>query len=118
MVRVDSDRLAQVVTNLVSNAVKYSPEESVVQVRVGVSQEDRGRVARMEVRDYGSGISEEARKHIFETFYRAPDAQISKKSGWGLGLAICKDIVERHGGRISCESEVGKGSVFVVELPM
>lgn len=117
-VKVDRERLGQVVTNVVSNAVKYSPDESVVQVRVGMSMEQEQKVARIEVCDRGQGISAEEQKHIFETFYRAPNAQVSKKNGWGLGLAICKDIVERHNGRIWCESEVGKGSVFVVELPM
>ncbi len=117
-VKVDRERLGQVVTNLVSNAVKYSPDESVVQVRVGMSMEQEQKVARIEVCDRGQGISAEEQKHIFETFYRAPNAQVSKKNGWGLGLAICKDIVERHNGRIWCESELGKGSMFVVELPM
>lgn len=117
-VRVDRDRLGQVVTNLVSNAVKYSPDESMVQVRVGTSMEQEQKVTRIEVCDRGQGISAEEQMHIFETFYRAPNAQVSKKNGWGLGLAICKDIVERHNGRIWCESELGKGSVFVVELPM
>jgi len=114
MAKVDSDRLGQVVTNLVSNAVKYSPDESAVQVCV-FQQE---RVANIHVHDAGQGIPEEQQKRIFETFYRAPDAQTLKKSGWGLGLAICKDIVERHGGRIWCESQVGKGSTFCVELPL
>jgi signal transduction histidine kinase len=117
-VKLDRERLGQVVTNLVSNAVKYSPDESVVQVRVGMSMEQEQKMARIEVRDRGQGISAEEQKRIFETFYRAPNAQVSKKNGWGLGLAICKDIVERHNGRIWCESELGKGSMFVVELPM
>lgn len=114
MVQADSDRLSQVLVNLISNAVKYSPEDRPVQVRV--SQQDAYAV--LQVQDEGVGIPKEEQKRIFETFYRTSDAQASNKSGWGLGLAICKDIVERHNGRIRCESEQGKGSTFLVELPL
>lgn len=110
----DCERLAQVVVNLVSNAIKYSPEHSPVQVRL----EKRDTTARIEIKDSGKGIRKEQQAHIFDTFYRTPDAQASSKFGLGLGLSICKDIVERHGGRIWCESEVGKGSTFFVELPL
>ena len=114
MLEGDSERLGQVVTNLVSNAIKYSPDESHVKVSV-VKQENTARLA---VQDYGQGISKEQQDRVFETFYRAPDAESSEKRGWGLGLAICKDIVERHGGRIWCESCKGEGSTFYVELPL
>jgi signal transduction histidine kinase len=110
----DSERLGQVVTNLVSNAIKYSPDGSHVKVSV-VKQENTARLA---VQDFGQGIEKEQLDHVFETFYRAPDAKSSEKRGWGLGLAICKGIVERHGGRIWCESCKGEGSTFYVELPL
>src|SRR6266487_5616629 len=113
MLNADSERLSQVVTNLVNNAVKYSPETSPIKV----SMEMQEKTIRLAVQDHGQGISKEQQTLIFETFYRTPDAQASKKNGWGLGLAICKDIVERHGGRIWCESRVGEGSTFYVELP-
>lgn len=112
-VQGDKDRLAQVVVNLVSNAVKYTPEGSPV--RVCVHQGNK--VGVIEVQDHGKGIAKEQQAHIFDTFYRTPDAQSSAKFGLGLGLSICKDIVERHGGRIWVESEEGKGSTFCVELP-
>jgi signal transduction histidine kinase len=114
MLDVDSDRLGQVVTNLVANAIKYSPDESPVRVSVG----QRDEVALIEVHDRGQGIPKDQQKRIFETFYRSPDAEAARKSGWGLGLAICKDIVERHRGCIWCESQVGEGSKFFVELPL
>ena len=114
VIQADSDRLGQVVTNLVSNALKYSPEERPVFVCV----QQREDTVLIKVRDEGVGIPQEQQERIFETFYRAPDAESSEKRGWGLGLAICKDIAERHGGRIWCESELGKGSTFVVELPL
>lgn len=113
-VEVDSDRISQVMTNLVSNALKYSSPESPVRVAVCA----RDTTALIKVHDSGQGIAQEELEHIFDTFYRAPDAQTSKQSGWGLGLAICKDIVERHNGRIWCESQVGAGSTFFVELPL
>jgi signal transduction histidine kinase len=114
MLEADSERLGQVVTNLVSNAIKYSPEGSPVRVRVVMKEN----TAQLAVQDSGEGIAKEQQDLIFETFYRAPDAQSSQKRGWGLGLAICKDIVERHGGRIWCESRKGEGSTFYVELPL
>jgi signal transduction histidine kinase len=114
MLEADSERLSQVGTNLVSNAIKYSLDGSPVKVSV-VRQENTARLA---VQDFGQGMEKEQLKHIFEPFYRAPEAQSSKKSGWGLGLVICKDIIERHGGRIWCESREGEGSTFYVELPL
>lgn len=111
---VDRDRIVQVLVNLVSNAVKYSSEEMSVQVSVW-----RGDgMAVIQVRDQGKGIAKDQQKHIFEMFYRTPDAQSSSKPGLGVGLALSKDIVERHNGRIWYESEPGKGSTFVVELPL
>lgn len=114
MLLVDCDRIAQVIVNLVSNAIKYSPERSPVEVEINSQQGN----ALIQVRDYGRGIGKDQQEHIFETFYRTPDAQSSAKFGLGLGLAISKDIVERHGGRIWCESQVGKGSTFFVDLPL
>ena len=113
MLKADSERLSQVVTNLVSNAIKYSPDESPVQVSV----RQREKAVLIEVHDRGQGIPKDQHKRIFETFYRSPDAETARKSGWGLGLAICKDLVERHGGYLWCESQVGEGSTFFVELP-
>jgi signal transduction histidine kinase len=114
MMQADEDRLSQVIVNLVSNALKYSPEDSDVQVFV----ETRHDVGIIEVSDTGPGIPQEERAHIFEPFYRSPNVCTTSKSGLGLGLAICKDIVQRHGGRIWCRSQVGRGSTFIVEMPL
>lgn len=111
---IDSDRITQVIVNLVSNALKYSSEGSPVEV--AVSRIDQ-RMVQVQVRDHGKGIAKEEQAHIFDTFYRTSDAQSSTKFGLGLGLSISKDIVERHNGRIWCESEPDKGSIFFVELP-
>lgn len=115
VMQADEDRLSQVIVNLVSNALRYSPEDSSVQIFVDKLRE----VSIIEVCDAGTGISQEEQAHIFEPFYRSPkNVCTSSKSGLGLGLAISKDIVERHDGRIWCRSRVGQGSTFIVEMPL
>jgi signal transduction histidine kinase len=111
--QVDCDRLEQVFVNLISNAIKYSPDESLVEVVLS----ERDTMMCVQIKDFGKGIPKDQQEHIFEAFYRTPDAQTSSKRGLGLGLAISKEIVERHHGRIWCESEPGRGSTFFVELP-
>ena len=111
---IDVDRLSQVLTNLISNAVKYSPDNSPVAVMLDTRQD----YVTIRVQDHGRGIPKDQQEHIFETFYRTPDAQTSAKRGLGLGLAITRDIVERHGGKIRVESEENQGSTFIVDLPI
>jgi signal transduction histidine kinase len=112
--QIDGDRMSQVLTNLISNAAKYSPDKQPIEVKYEAQGDD----VLLTVTDHGKGIAKDQLEHIFETFYRTPDAQSSSKRGLGLGLAISKDIVERHGGRIWCESVAGQGSTFFVELPI
>jgi len=114
MLEADRDRMSQVVINLVGNAVKYSPEGCPVEVYLS----QRGETATIQVCDAGPGIPVSQRERIFEAFYRTPEAQGSSRPGLGLGLAICKEIIQRHGGRIWCDSCEGKGSRFIVELPV
>ncbi len=114
ILQADADRLYQVVVNLLSNAIRYSPESSPIKLLAAQGRD----IGIVEVFDSGQGISKEQQAHIFEPFYRGSDVQASSKSGLGLGLAICKDIVERHSGRIWCRSRAGKGSTFIVELPL
>lgn len=110
---VDIDRLSQVITNLISNALKYSSDTDPIEVKL---RSEDGHIM-LQVTDHGRGIAHDQQKRIFETFYRTPDAQSSAKRGLGLGLAITKDIVERHGGRVWVESKAGQGSTFFVEIP-
>jgi signal transduction histidine kinase len=114
IINVDRDRLSQVLINLVSNAIKYSPDGSPIKVDVSCDRD----YARIAVHDQGKGIPKDQQTKIFETFYRTPEALSSSKKGMGLGLAIAKEIVERHNGHIWCESKTGQGSIFRVELSL
>jgi PAS domain S-box-containing protein len=110
----DPDRLSQVVQNLVDNAVKYSPSGGAVEVEL----REVGEAAVLAVRDRGIGIPEDQREHLFDRFFRARNASVRTYGGLGLGLYICRDIVERHGGRIWVESRPDGGSTFLVALPL
>jgi signal transduction histidine kinase len=110
----DAQRVEQVVSNLLENAFRYSPEDRPVTLRVRPTE---GRV-RISVEDQGIGVPSESQGTLFKAFYRAPNASSMYAGGLGLGLSICREIVERHGGRIWVESEgAGKGSRFHAELP-
>jgi signal transduction histidine kinase len=111
-VQGDPNRLAQVVGNLLSNAIKYSPEGGVVEL---AAQRSNGGV-RIAVRDEGRGIAEEQQDRIFTKFFRG-DAGATGITGTGLGLAVSREIVEAHGGRMGFESVPAVGSTFWVELP-
>ena len=109
----DAQRLYQVVSNLLDNAIKYTPDGGTVTLAVW-TQNDQ---ARLDVRDTGPGIPPEAQARVFERFYRAPHSN-NQERGTGLGLAIVKSIVEQHGGRVWVTSVVGQGSTFSVALPI
>ena len=115
IMQADAGRLSQVIANLANNALRYSPENSTVQMFVDTRRD----VSIIEVCDAGSGIPQEEQTHIFEPFYRSPNnVCTSSKNGLGLGLSISKDIIEQHGGRIWCRSRLGQGSTFIVEIPI
>ena len=105
----------QLVNNLLSNAIRYTPAGGKITVSAGIG--DRGNRVELRVADTGIGIPPESLPHIFEDFYRAGNARCLTDSGTGLGLPIVKRIAEAHGGEVRVESEVGKGSTFVVCLP-
>ncbi len=111
----DGDRLAQVFTNLVDNALKFTPAGGTVTLHAAQS----GSSIQVEVADSGEGISPEALPNIFNRFYQADLSRSGgRKHGAGLGLAIVKEILEAHGGKITVRSELGKGSTFIVYLPL
>jgi signal transduction histidine kinase len=110
----DKDRLGQVFINLLSNAIKYSPRADTVEIDIHSSAE----TIIISVRDYGIGIPQEQREKIFERFYRAVDASTQGFPGLGIGLYIVAEIIQHHGGTITVESAMGKGSTFHVTLPL
>lgn len=116
----DRGKVKQVLLNLLTNAIKYNKEQGEIyfSVKPVDSHESRGeRMARIEVRDTGRGISKESQKHMFEKFYRAADTA-GYTTGTGLGLVIAKRIVEAHGGEMGFESELGVGTTFWLSLPL
>lgn len=108
----DAHWLGQVVENILSNAIKYSPEKT----KVDISIMDRGDVVTVKIADEGKGIPEDEQKLIFEKFYRGKHTR-NDYHGTGLGLYISKSVIEKHNGKIWVESEVGKGSKFYFALP-
>jgi PAS domain S-box-containing protein len=111
----DPQRLGQVITNLVTNAINYTPEGGTIRIELDRAEEEGRPRAVIRVRDTGIGISPEALKHVFEPFFRASDVTAS---GTGLGLTIAREIVHMHRGDMEVESEVGRGSVFTVKLDL
>lgn len=111
----DGDRLAQVFTNLVDNALKFTPRGGLISLRALIVTEEM----LVSVSDTGAGISAEAQAHIFDRFYQAdPARRGGEKHAAGLGLAIAHEIVQAHGGRISVRSRLGEGTSFDVFLPL
>ncbi|MFW3611877.1 two-component system histidine kinase PnpS [Staphylococcus caprae] len=110
IIEAHENKVAQVITNLLSNAINYSLEDSQVIVRVY----REGKKVNLEIQDFGIGISAKDQKHIFERFYRVDKARSRDSGGTGLGLSITKHIVEAHNGRISVSSKPGEGSTFKV----
>lgn len=112
-VKADSARLHEVVSNLVDNAIKFSFPDS--RVKVSFSQEDN--FAQVKIEDRGRGISEEGQQHLFEKFYRSPEAK-NKVKGSGLGLFVSKQLIQRQGGGIWVKSQLGVGSTFSFKIPL
>ncbi len=113
-VSADPDRIEQVLTNLLDNALKYSPDGADLRVRV----QPKARGVLLEVQDHGIGLPPEAADRIFEPFSRAPNAEQLQITGMGLGLFICRNIVEQHQGRIWARSAgEGTGTLMSIWLP-
>ena len=113
MVEADSLRLRQVMDNLISNAVKYSPPGSLVRL-AGIHKD---KVWRIEVIDEGPGISEKDQQKLFMDFAKLTARPTGSEKSTGLGLAITRRVVEAHGGKIGVDSTMGQGSTFWLELP-
>jgi signal transduction histidine kinase len=113
MLRFDRERIVQLLTNLVGNALKFTPRGG----EVVVDLVDRPEEAMVEVRDSGPGIPESDLPLIFDRFFRGTNVGDARASGSGLGLAIARSIVEMHGGSIGVSSTLGEGATFTVRLP-
>ena len=114
LVMGDAQALQQILTNLLDNAVKYSPEGSLIEVRL--TSEDN--TARLSVTDHGCGIPKKEQERIFDPFYRIGAGQANGATGSGLGLALVRRAVQAHGGQISLKGEPGIGSTFTITIPL
>lgn len=110
----DKDRVVQIITNLISNSVKFSPSGSDIKIKV----ERAAEMVRFSVTDSGPGINEADQGKLFKVFEQIVTGETSRKDGTGLGLAICKGIIDEHGGEIGVVSSEGKGATFWFELPI
>ncbi|MGZ3645263.1 MAG: sensor histidine kinase, partial [Ktedonobacteraceae bacterium] len=116
VVTIDPRRIEQVVSNLISNAIKYSLDAD--KIEIAAFEDKSTNSAMFYVRDYGIGIPAHQQARIFSRFMRADNAHANNIGGTGLGLYLCRELVERHNGRIWFESEEGHGSTFYVSLPL
>ncbi|WP_209331295.1 sensor histidine kinase [Lunatimonas salinarum] len=114
IIEADAFHLANILNNLLDNANKYSPEKPLIDIFVVAS----GDSVRISIRDNGIGMNKDALKKIFDKFYRVPTGNIHDVKGFGLGLSYVKTMVEAHHGTVQVESELGKGSIFTINLPI
>lgn len=114
-VKADRDRIGQVIINFVTNALKYSPNSKRVDIRIF---EEKENYVAISVKDYGIGIDEKEQQQIFKRFYRISGNKDETYSGFGIGLYLSNEIIERHKGKIKVNSEIGKGSEFIFTLPL
>lgn len=114
VIHADRTRIAQAVTNLVSNANKYTPERGTIHLRMQRNES----VAEVAVIDDGIGIAAEDQARLFSQFFRSENEEVRAQSGWGLGLSIVKKLVEAQGGQVTFSSMLGEGSTFTVTIPL
>lgn len=114
----DQDKLEKILFNLLSNAFKFTPENGTVTVTIELKEEEKGKFLRIEVKDTGIGIPADKQEKIFERFFQNELPKSMVNQGSGIGLSITKEFVKIHGGTITVESEIGKGSCFTVILPI
>src|SRR5258705_1895796 len=111
---LDKDKIATVLVNLLGNAVKYTPDNGRVAFRVNITDKQ----IEISVSDTGVGIAADELDKVFEKFYRSSDPRVQEQTGTGLGLALSQEVVRLHGGKITVESEINKGSTFSMTLPL
>ena len=111
----DKDRIGQVMINFLTNAIKYSPNNNKIDVRIHRAANEE---IAFSVKDYGIGIEKEEQSKIFDRFYRSKGREEQTYPGFGIGLFIAHEFVQKHGGQMMVQSEKGKGSVFTFTLPI
>jgi signal transduction histidine kinase len=114
MVTADQDKISQVLTNLLANALKFTPKQG----NIHIETYQEGKRAVLKVSDDGIGIDPEDQEKIFERFYMTEPSRNSKSGGQGLGLAIVKSIIKKHNGTVRVASTIGKGATFTVAIPL
>ena len=117
LVVADRSRVRQILTNLLDNAIKFTPENGVITVHAGVNEQDP-KFVQVDVTDTGCGISQGEASKVFDRLYQVPNADSAARKGLGLGLCICKQLVVLQGGQISVKSQSGPGSTFSFTLPV
>lgn len=115
MIYADEVHFSNIIFNLMDNAIKYSKDNGL---KLDIETSNNGRMMAIRVRDNGIGMSKETQAHIFEKFYRAHTGNLHNVKGFGLGLSYVKAMVEAHGGRVRVESAPGRGSTFILLLPL
>jgi signal transduction histidine kinase len=113
-IKGDFERLSQVVNNILSNAIKYSPKSREVIVSLSATKKN----ITISIKDFGIGIEKQDQEKIFEKFYRVTGPDEKTYPGMGIGLYLCREIINNHKGEIKVESEKGKGSNFIIKLPL
>jgi two-component system CheB/CheR fusion protein len=114
-VNADRDRIGQVLINFITNAIKYSPDDQNIEIKVFQTNDTTVSVS---VKDHGIGIEEQDQQNIFKRFYRVTGKNEETFSGFGIGLYLAKEIIERHDGQVSVKSKKGEGSTFIFTLPV
>ncbi len=114
---IDRDKITTVVSNLISNAMKYTPANGSITIRLLQTYEMNKEFARIDVQDTGVGIPAEDLEKLFTKFFMAQNKSVVSEKGSGLGLALVKHVAEAHGGRVAVSSKVNEGSMFSVFIP-
>ena len=114
LIKADKERISQVLINLISNAIKYSPENDKIILRLSKEKN----TVTISIQDFELGIPKEEQSKIFDRFFRVKRKTTHKISGLGLGLYISYEIIMQHKGTIKVESDIGKGSIFYITLPI
>src|SRR5205085_6842335 len=116
LVEADEVHFSNLINNLIDNAIKYSKENTPIYIKI--TTQSNGKRLTIRVEDNGIGMNKETVKRVFERFYRAHTGNIHNVKGFGLGMSYVKQVVDAHKGKVKVESTLGKGSTFIVDIPL